>query len=63
MIVLDGASAARIRNFCSRVAPDGHIIATEIGIVKNGMAEVQFDEIEKVVRAVVENGEEQYVQT
>lgn len=29
-----------------------HIIATELGIEKRGMAEVQFDEIEKVITAV-----------
>jgi uncharacterized metal-binding protein len=31
-----------------------HIIATELGIQKNGMAEVQYDEIEKVVQVVME---------
>ena len=36
--------------------PHRHIIATELGIEKNGMGEVQYDEIEKVVRAVMNNG-------
>jgi uncharacterized metal-binding protein len=36
------------------VSPHCHIIATDLGIEKNGMADVQYDEIEKVVRAVVE---------
>jgi hypothetical protein len=38
------------------LAPHHHIIATELGIEKNGMAEVQYDEIEKVVGAVINNG-------
>ena len=37
-------------------APDLHIVATELGIEKNGMGEVGYDEIEKVVRAVMNNG-------
>lgn len=36
--------------------PDCHIIATGLGIEKRGMAEVQFDEIEKVVTAILNNG-------
>ena len=35
-----------------------HIIATELGIEKKGMGDVQYDEIEKVVRAVMDNGGE-----
>ena len=33
-----------------------HIIATDIGIEKNGMADVKYDEIERVVGAVIDNG-------
>jgi uncharacterized metal-binding protein len=33
-----------------------HIIATELGIEKKGMAEVQFDEIEKVIGAILNEG-------
>ncbi|MBP7410911.1 putative zinc-binding protein [Methanoculleus sp. 10] len=36
------------------VEPDLHVIATECGIVKNGMAEPRFDEIERLVGAVIE---------
>jgi len=39
-----------------RIAPDHHIIATELGVEKKGMGEVQYDEIEIVVRAVMEIG-------
>jgi len=34
------------------VSPSCHIIATDLGIEKNGMADVQYDEIERVVAAV-----------
>lgn len=30
-----------------------HIIATDLGIEKNGMADVKYDEIEKVISAVM----------
>ena len=33
-------------------SPHCHIIATDLGIEKNGMADVQYDEIERVVAAV-----------
>jgi uncharacterized metal-binding protein len=33
-------------------SPHCNIIATDLGIEKNGMADVQYHEIEKVVRAV-----------
>jgi uncharacterized metal-binding protein len=60
VIVLDGCPdcCANKKLAAAGLAPHVHIITTEIGIVKNGMAEVQFDEIEKVVRAVVENGDD-----
>lgn len=36
------------------VEPDLHVVATGCGIVKNGMAEPRFDEIEQLVGAVLE---------
>jgi uncharacterized metal-binding protein len=59
VIVLDGCSdcCAKKKLSVSCITPHCHIIATEIGIVKNGMAEVQFDEIEKMVHAVMNNGD------
>jgi uncharacterized metal-binding protein len=36
------------------VEPDLHVIATECGIAKNGMAEPRFDEIERLAGAVLE---------
>lgn len=58
IIVLDGCTdcCATKKLTAAGHSPDCHIIATELGIRKNGMAEVQFDEIEKVVRAVMNNG-------
>jgi uncharacterized metal-binding protein len=56
VIVIDGCTdcCAKKKLSASCLAPHHHIIATELGIEKNGMAEVQYDEIEKVVRAVIE---------
>ena len=34
------------------VSPHCHVIATDLGIEKNGMADVQYNEIERVVAAV-----------
>ena len=58
VIVIDGCTdcCAKKKLSSSRRAPDCHIIATDLGIVKNGMGEVHYDEIEKVVRAVMNNG-------
>ncbi len=58
VIVIDGCTdcCAKKKLPASRLATHYHIIATELGIEKNGMAEVQYDEIEKVVRAVINNG-------
>ncbi len=36
------------------VEPDLHVVATGCGIVKNGMAEPRFDEIERLVGVVIE---------
>lgn len=58
VIVLDGCAdccATKKLNAAGHHA-DSHIIATELGIEKNGMAEVRFDEIEKVIGAILNNG-------
>jgi uncharacterized metal-binding protein len=57
LIVLDGCTdcCATKKLTAAGLSPDVHIIATELGIEKNGMADVQYDEIEKVIRAVMEN--------
>lgn len=61
VIVIDGCTdcCAKKKLSASRFAPNLHIIATELGIEKNGMGEVGYDEIEKVVRAVMNNGNQQ----
>jgi uncharacterized metal-binding protein len=58
VIVIDGCTdcCARKKLSASRLTPHRHIIATELGIEKNGMGEVQYDEIEKVVHAVLDDG-------
>ncbi|MDD1685137.1 MAG: putative zinc-binding protein [Methanoregula sp.] len=60
VIVIDGCmdccATKKLAKVC--LASHRHIIATELGIEKNGMAEVQYDEIEKVVRAVIDEGGE-----
>ncbi|PKG32700.1 putative zinc-binding protein [Methanoregula sp.] len=60
LIVLDGCTdcCATKKLTAAGLSPDIHIIATELGIEKNGMADVQYDEIEKVIRAVMENGDD-----
>ncbi|MDD1674625.1 MAG: putative zinc-binding protein [Methanomicrobiales archaeon] len=59
VIVIDGCGdcCAKKTLSASRLIPHRHIIATELGIEKNGMAEVQLQEIEKVVCAVMNNGD------
>ncbi|GAB6284434.1 MAG: putative zinc-binding protein [Methanoregula sp.] len=58
VIVIDGCTdcCAKKKLSASRLAPHCHIIATDIGIEKKGMGEVEYDEIEKIVRAVMDNG-------
>ena len=58
VIVIDGCTdcCAGKKIAASGLPPHHHIIATGIGIVKNGMADVQYEEIEKVVRAVIDLG-------
>lgn len=57
VIVIDGCTdcCATKKLAKSCLTSHRHIIATELGIEKNGMADVQYDEIEKVVRAVMDN--------
>ena len=56
LIVLDGCTdcCATKKLTAAGLIPDVHIIATELGIEKNGMADVKYDEIEKLVRAVID---------
>ena len=58
VIVIDGCTDCCATKKLSKscLTPHHHIIATELGIEKKGMSEVQYDEIEKVVRAVMNNG-------
>jgi uncharacterized metal-binding protein len=59
VIVIDGCGdcCAKKKLSSSCIAPHHHIIATELGIEKKGMGDGQYDEIEKVVRAVINNGD------
>jgi len=58
LIVLDGCTdcCATKKLTAAGLVPDVHIIATELGIEKKGMGDVQYEEIEKVVRAIMDNG-------
>lgn len=58
LIVLDGCMdcCATKKLAAAGLVPDVHIIATELGIEKKGMGDVQYAEIERVVRAVMDNG-------
>ncbi len=58
LFVLDGCSdcCATKKLTAAGLSADVHIIATDLGIEKRGMGEVQYDEIERVVRAVMESG-------
>jgi uncharacterized metal-binding protein len=62
VIVIDGCTdcCAKKKLSASCCAPYHHVIASELGIEKNGMAEVQYDEIEKVVQAIMNNGDKLY---
>ncbi len=55
LIVLDGCTdcCATKKLTAAGLVPDVHIIATDLGIEKNGMEDVKYDEIETVVRAVL----------
>ena len=54
VIVIDGCidRCASKKIACAGVSAQVHIIATDLGIEKNGMADVQYHEIERVVTAV-----------
>jgi uncharacterized metal-binding protein len=58
VIVIDGCTdcCATKKLSKSNLTSHHHIIATELGIEKKGMGEVQYDEIEKVVRAIIDTG-------
>ena len=55
LLVLDGCeSACALRKLRGiGVEPDLHIVVTECGIAKDGMAEPRFDEIERLAGAVI----------
>ncbi|MHB8163320.1 MAG: putative zinc-binding protein [Methanoregula sp.] len=54
VIVIDGCKdcCAGKKLGGTNVAPQVHIITTDLGIEKNGMADVQYQEIERVVAAI-----------
>jgi len=54
LVVLDGCTdcCATKKLSAAGLAPDVHIIATELGIEKNGMADVKYSEIEAVIAAI-----------
>ena len=56
VIVLDGCTdcCAKKKLAEAGFTHDHHVITTEIGITKNGMADVQFVEIEKVVNTILQ---------
>nr|WP_321351473.1 putative zinc-binding protein [uncultured Methanoregula sp.] len=58
VIVLDGCTdcCATKKLAAAGIIPENSIIATGLGIAKNGMAEVQFHEIETVIAAVIRPG-------
>jgi uncharacterized metal-binding protein len=60
VIVVDGCSdcCATKKLAATAVSPHHHLIATGLGIEKNGMADVQYHEIERLVAAVTALPEE-----
>jgi uncharacterized metal-binding protein len=58
VIVIDGCTDCCATKKLSKscLTPHHRIIATELGIEKKGMAEVQYDEIEKLIGAVIDVG-------
>lgn len=58
VIVIDGCTDCCATKKLSKscLTPHHHIIATELGIEKKGMAGVQYDEIEKLIGAVIDIG-------
>jgi uncharacterized metal-binding protein len=57
VVVIDGCTdCCAKKKLSSCIEPHRHIIATELGITKNGMADVQFHEIEEVIHAIMDEG-------
>jgi uncharacterized metal-binding protein len=58
LIVIDGCTDCCATKKLSKscLTAHQHIIATELGIEKKGLGEVQYDEIEKLVCAIMNNG-------
>jgi len=56
ILVLDGCGdcCGKKKLEALGVEPDLHLVATDCGIAKNGMAEPRFDEIERLSAAVME---------
>jgi len=54
IIVLEGCSdhCALKKIIDGGIKTDIHLVATELGVEKNGMAEVQWNDIEKVLTAI-----------
>lgn len=54
VVLLDGCHdcCAGRKLGATNISPHAHIIATDLGIEKNGMADVQYQEIEQVVAAI-----------
>jgi uncharacterized metal-binding protein len=66
VIVIDGCTdcCATKKLAKSNLVPHRHIIATELGIEKKGMGEVQYDEIEKIIRVIMDTrGEKECTKT
>ena len=55
LVVIDGCTdcCATKKLTAAGLTADVHIIATDLGIEKNGMADVKYDEIERVIQAVL----------
>jgi len=56
ILVLDGCGdcCGKKKVLALGIEPHLHLVATDCGIVKNGMAEPRFDEIERLSAAVLE---------
>jgi uncharacterized metal-binding protein len=54
IIVIDGCSDHCAARKCALggINSDHHIVVTELGVEKDGMADVQWDDVEKVLAAV-----------
>jgi uncharacterized metal-binding protein len=54
IIVIDGCSDHCATKKCKKegIIPHHHIVATDLGVKKDGLADVQWDDVEKVLAAV-----------